>query len=90
MPKQRPVYYISEVFSDSKQRYPHYQKLAYGIIFTTRKLRDYFQEHPVTVVSKAPLGDIINNADAIEHVAKRGIELAAFDIQYKPKTTTKS
>ena len=23
-PDQRPVYFISEVFSDSKQRYPHY------------------------------------------------------------------
>ena len=24
LPEQRPVYYISEVFSESKQRYPHY------------------------------------------------------------------
>src|SRR5664279_1223940 len=29
-PEQHPVYYVSEVFSESKQRYPHYQKLAYG------------------------------------------------------------
>jgi hypothetical protein len=26
---QRPVYYISEVLTESKQQYPHYQKLAY-------------------------------------------------------------
>jgi hypothetical protein len=25
----RPVYYVSEVLKESKQRYPHYQKLAY-------------------------------------------------------------
>jgi hypothetical protein len=31
---QRPVYFISEVLSPTKQRYPHYQKLAYSI-FTT-------------------------------------------------------
>ena len=41
-PDQRPVYFISEVFSDSKQRYPHYQKLAYGVFFAARKLRHYF------------------------------------------------
>jgi hypothetical protein len=35
---QRPVYYLSEVLSPTKQRYPHYQKLASGIILTTRKL----------------------------------------------------
>ena len=28
---QRPVYYVSEVLTPSKQRYPHYQKLVYGI-----------------------------------------------------------
>ena len=30
-PVQRPVYYISEVLSQSKQNYPHYQKLVYGV-----------------------------------------------------------
>ena len=30
-PVQRPVYYISEVLIESKQRYPHWQKLVYGV-----------------------------------------------------------
>jgi hypothetical protein len=34
---QRPVYFISEVLSPSKQRYPQYQKLAYGVVTTARK-----------------------------------------------------
>ena len=65
-------------------------KLAYGVFFASRKLRHYFQGHSITVVSKAPLGDIINNADATGRVAKWGIELAAFDISYKPRTAIKS
>jgi hypothetical protein len=28
---QRSVYFISEVLSPTKQRYPHYQKLAYSV-----------------------------------------------------------
>jgi hypothetical protein len=56
---QRPVYYVSEVLTDSKQRYPHYQKLAYGVFLSARRLKHYFQEHSITVVSTAPLGDII-------------------------------
>jgi hypothetical protein len=36
---QRPVYFISEVLSPTKQRYPHYQKLAYSIFTTVQKLR---------------------------------------------------
>lgn len=27
---QRPVYYLSEVLTPTKQMYPHYQNLAYG------------------------------------------------------------
>jgi hypothetical protein len=61
---QRLVYYVNEVLTESKQRYPHYQKLAYRVFLASRKLRHYFYDHKITVVSKAPLKDIINNSDA--------------------------
>src|SRR5215210_9004180 len=70
---QRPVYYISEVLTESKQRYPQFQKLAYGVFLASQKLRHYFQEHPMTVVSKAPLSSIINNSDATGRIAKWGM-----------------
>jgi hypothetical protein len=56
----------------------------------SRKLQHYFYDHKITVVSKAPLKDIINNSDATRRVAKWGIKLATFDIDYKPRTTIKS
>jgi hypothetical protein len=31
LPVQRPIYYLSEVFTLSKQNYPHYQKVAYDV-----------------------------------------------------------
>ena len=42
-PVQRPVYYISEVLIESKQRYPHWQKLFYRVFMVNRKLKQYFQ-----------------------------------------------
>jgi hypothetical protein len=68
----RPVYYISEVLTESKQRYPHFQKLAYGVFLGSWKLRHYFHEHHMTVVSKAPLSTIINS-DATGCVENWGI-----------------
>ena len=59
LPVQRPVYFISEVLSKTKMRYPHIQKLIYAVVLARRKLRHYFESHPVTVVSSFPLGEII-------------------------------
>ena len=36
LPVQRPVYYLSEVLSASKQNYPHYQKMYYGVTLPPR------------------------------------------------------
>jgi hypothetical protein len=87
---QRPVYYLSEVLTLSKQNYPHYQKVAYGMYMAVRKLKHYFEEHPIMVVSTALLLEIIGCKDATGRVAKWAIELAAHTIQYKPRTTIKS
>jgi hypothetical protein len=61
---QRPVYFLSEVLSPTKQRYPHYQKLAYSIFTTAQKLRQYFTVHPIIVVNEASLSNILNNPEA--------------------------
>jgi ribonuclease HI len=78
------------VLTLSKQNYPHYQKVAYGVYMAARKLKHYFEEHPITVVSTTLLSEIIGCKDATGRVAKWVIELAAHTIQYNPRTTIKS
>ena len=89
-PVQRLVYYISEVLIESKQRYPHWQKLVYGVFMASWKLKQYFQGHPITMVSSAPVGDIIQNKEAIGRVAKWAIELGPQGLKYMPRTAIKS
>ena len=56
---QHPVYFISEVLSDSKTRYSQIQNLLYTVLITNRKLRHYFESHPVMVVTSFPLGEVV-------------------------------
>jgi ribonuclease HI len=90
LPVQRPVYYVSEVLSDSKIRYPQVQKLLYAVVLARRKLRHYFEAHPVTVVSSFPLGEIIRNPDAAGRIAKWSVELMGETLAYAPRKAIKS
>jgi hypothetical protein len=58
---QRPVYFISEILSESKVHYPTIQKLLYGILITSRKLHHYFDAYNILVVSDFPLADILHS-----------------------------
>jgi hypothetical protein len=72
---QRPFYFISEVLFESKVHYPTIQKLLYGILITSRKLRHYFDAYNILVVSNFPLMDILH---------KWAVELGALTLDFKP------
>ena len=61
------MYFISEVLFDSKSRYSQIQKLLYAILITKRKLRHYFESHPVMVMTLFPLGEVIQSQDAMKN-----------------------
>ena len=90
LPVQRPVYYISEVLSETKTRYPQIQKLLYVVVLARRKLRHYFEAHPVTVVSSFPLGEIARNREAEGRIAKWSVELMGETLTYAPRKAIKS
>jgi hypothetical protein len=69
-PVQRLVYFVSEVLSKSKAHYQPVQKLLYAVLITSRKLRHYFQEYSIFVVTDYPLGDILRNQDATGRISK--------------------
>jgi hypothetical protein len=89
-PVQRPVYFISKVLLESKARYQPVQKLLYAVLITSRKLRHYFQEYSISVVTDYPLGDILRNQDATGSISKWAVELGALNIDFKPRTAIKS
>jgi hypothetical protein len=89
-PVQRPVYFVSEVLSESEARYQRVQKLLYALLITSWKLRHYFQEYSVSVVTDYPLGDILRNQDATGRISKWAVELGDLTIDFKPRTAIKS
>jgi hypothetical protein len=78
------------VLSETKISYPQIQKLLYAVILTRRKLRHYFESHPVTVVSSFPLGEIIQCQEASGRIAKCAVEIMGETISFAPRKAIKS
>jgi ribonuclease HI/transposase InsO family protein len=60
------------------------------VLLTAPKLRHYFDDHKVIVVTGFPIGDILHNKEAIERIAKWAYELGAHDIEFRPHTAVKT
>jgi hypothetical protein len=76
--------------SESKARYQPVQKLLYVVLITSRKLRHYFQEYSIVVITDYPLGNILCNQDATGRISKWAVELGTLNIDFKPRTAIKS
>jgi hypothetical protein len=61
---------------------PPDQKLLNAVVPARRKLRQYFEAHPVTVVSSFPLEEIILNPEASGRIAKWFVELMGETLTY--------
>jgi ribonuclease HI/transposase InsO family protein len=87
---QKPVYFVSMVLRDARERYTMQQKLLYTLLIASRKLRHYFQGHPIKVVTDRPLETILCNPNVTGRVAEWAMELQPFEISFETTKVIKS
>ncbi|XP_071688445.1 uncharacterized protein [Rutidosis leptorrhynchoides] len=73
---QMHVYFVSNALSGSEVNYPPIEKLVYALVHTARRLRIYFQAHPI-------VPEVFGRLD------KWAIELGEPEINYSLRTTIK-
>ena len=59
------------------------QKLIFGLIMASRKLRHYFQAHEITVVTRFPLQRILRNSEATGRIVEWALELSSFGLKFE-------
>ncbi|XP_019234378.1 PREDICTED: uncharacterized protein LOC109214869 [Nicotiana attenuata] len=87
---QSPIYYISKILTGAKTLYLHLEKVSLTLVVTARKLRPYFQCHPIAMVTTFPLRNILHKPELSGRLAKWVVEMSEFDIEYKLRTAIKS
>ncbi|KAL0854257.1 hypothetical protein Bca101_059409 [Brassica carinata] len=88
--KQLPIYYVSKALLDAETRYSHLEKLALALMVAARKLRPYFQAHPVVVVTSFPIKLVLHKPEVSGRLAKWAVELGEYDDIFRLATTIKS
>ncbi|XP_076946027.1 uncharacterized protein LOC143617316 [Bidens hawaiensis] len=70
-------------------RYSMLEKLVLALIYAARRLRRYFQGHPMNVLTGYKLKNVLSKLELFGRLAKWAIELGEHAIEYKPRPAIK-
>ncbi|XP_061351287.1 uncharacterized protein LOC133296340 [Gastrolobium bilobum] len=87
---QKLVYFISKVLQGAELRYQQVEKVILTLIFAARRLRPYFQCHPITVRTNQPIRQVLQKPDLAGRMMSWAIELSEYQINYEPRTAIKA
>ena len=82
--KQRPIFFVRKYLSKAETWYTHLEQVALAPRVVAKKLRPYFQSHPIVVLTNLPLRSTVHKPDLSRRMARWAIKLSEFGIQYKP------
>ena len=66
------------------------QKLIFGLVMASRKLRHYFQAHQIAVVTRFLLQRILRNPEATGRIVEWALELSSFGLKFESTSTIQS
>ncbi|GJV42365.1 reverse transcriptase domain-containing protein [Tanacetum coccineum] len=85
--QQMPVYFVSRALHATEVNYSSMEKLVLALVHASRRLRRYFQAHPIAVITDQPIKQILSRPENIRRILKWKFKLEAFDITYRPRTS---
>nr|GEY66893.1 reverse transcriptase domain-containing protein [Tanacetum cinerariifolium] len=86
---QMPIYFISRALQGPELNYSPMEKLVLSLVFAAKRLRRYFQAHPITVITDQPIKQVMTRLDVAGQLQKWSIMLGEHNITYRPRTSVK-
>ncbi|GJT61427.1 reverse transcriptase domain-containing protein [Tanacetum coccineum] len=87
--RQCPVQYVSRTLNEAERNYSPLEKLALSLVNMTRRLRRYFEAHPVKVITDQPIKNILSRTEASGKLAKYAVEIGTYKISFIPRNAVK-
>jgi len=79
------VYFTGQTLHDAETRYQLIKKAAIALVYTARRLRPYFQGHPIIIKTDYPIGKVLLRPDLAGRMIAWSTELSEFDLLFEPR-----
>ncbi|GJT57517.1 reverse transcriptase domain-containing protein [Tanacetum coccineum] len=86
--RQMPIYFVSRALRGPEINTAE-EKLVLALIHASKRLRRYFQAHPITVITDQPIKNVLSNPKVAGRMQKWSIQLGEFGIHYRPRVSVK-
>ncbi|GJV89620.1 reverse transcriptase domain-containing protein [Tanacetum coccineum] len=86
---QTPVYFVSRALQGPELNYTPMEKLVLALVFAAKRLRRYFQAHPIAVITDQPIRQVMSRPEVAGRLQKWSIMLGEHNITYRPRTSVK-
>ncbi|GJS66483.1 reverse transcriptase domain-containing protein [Tanacetum coccineum] len=84
-----PIYFVSRALRGPEVNYTAMEKLVLALVHASKRLRRYFQAHPIIVITDQPIKNILSNPEVAGRMQKWSIQLGEFGIHYRPRVSVK-
>nr|GEU31678.1 hypothetical protein [Tanacetum cinerariifolium] len=86
---QTPVYFVSRALQAPELNYTPMEKLVLTLVCAAKRLRGYFQAHPIVIITDQPIKQVMSRPDVARRLQKWSVMLVEHNITYRPRTSMK-
>ncbi|GJX48073.1 reverse transcriptase domain-containing protein [Tanacetum coccineum] len=87
--KQMPIYFVSRALRGPEVNYTSMEKLVLALVHASKRLKRYFQAHPIIVITDQPIQQVLSRPEVAGRLQKWSIELGEYAIHYRPRVSIK-
>jgi len=81
----KPVYFTGRALHDAETRYQVIERANLALVYTSRRLRPYFQGHPVTIKTDYLVGKVFLRPGLVGRMISWSMELLELDLSFEPR-----
>ncbi|GJZ00596.1 reverse transcriptase domain-containing protein [Tanacetum coccineum] len=87
--KQMPIYFVSRALRGPEVNYTSMEKLVLALVHASKRLKRYFQAHPIIVITYQPIQQVLSRLEVAGKLQKWSIKLEEYAIHYRPRVSVK-